>query len=60
MNNLKGNALMQEMSVEEMMSVNGGWDIESAAITAAAAACCTPALPVVVVAAFVVGGFIEY
>lgn len=60
MKNVKENTLMQDMSIEEMMNVNGGWDIESAAITAAAAACCTPACPIVVVAAFVVGGFLEF
>ena len=57
MKNLKENDFMQEMSMSEMETVNGGWSFEHATIAAATATLCVPLSPAFVVGAFVIGGF---
>lgn len=51
---------MQEMNLSDVMNVNGGWSLESAAIAGATASICSPFCPVFIAAAFVVGGFCEF
>lgn len=60
MKNLENSALMQEMNLSDVMNVNGGWSLESAAIAGAIASICSPFCPVFIAAAFVVGGFCEF
>jgi len=60
MKNLNENDLMQEMNSSDVMNVNGGWSLESAAVAGATASMCIPFSPVFIATAFVVGGFCEF